>query len=781
MDKEELIIDFSDNPEFKNAYDLVRYTNESFFLTGKAGTGKSTFLKYILKHVHKSFVVVAPTGIAAVNVGGTTIHSFFQLPLRPLIPEDDGIKIFSNSSEKRKVFEAMDTLIIDEVSMVRADILDAIDYSLKRNGGRSDLPFGGKQVILVGDVFQLEPVTTKKRSEEDIYRQFYSSPYFFSARVFKAADLLTIELQKVYRQSDPVFIELLDKIRANTLTAQDVERINSRLSSAKRIEEQDKIITLTSTNLLAEALNVRKINELPGRPKTYMALIEGEFEESKYPTDFELKLKVGAQVVFIKNDAERRWVNGTLATVVEANNQGVMVEIEDGSIYKVEPRTWENIVYSFNNKTRKIVETVVGTFTQYPLKLAWAITIHKSQGLTFEKMVLDFGSGTFASGQAYVAFSRARTFNGIFLKTKVNRGDIILSTEVENFAKTFNNVEKIQARLEATRSDLEEEEPVSEDSRPNKTPYVPNSSSSGISILQPEMYELLSLLCSKFELSSLDGDVLKLDQGIVVPDAARFQRRLWALIEQVELLQLPNQKDGVFSKNGIDIEWVDIPAGTFMMGSPENEVERYDDEGPQHQVFLSGFKMSKVAVTFAQYDAFCQATGRSKPSDYGWGRGKRPVIDVDWNDATAFAQWMGCRLPTEAEWEYACRAGTSTPFNTGDCLSTAQANYDGNYPYSNCIKGAYLERTQPVGSYAPNAWGLYDMHGNVWEWCSDWYGSYSSFPQTNPTGPASGSYRVLRGGSWIYSGRYCRSANRNYFLAPSNRHFNSGFRLVVPS
>jgi formylglycine-generating enzyme required for sulfatase activity len=295
------------------------------------------------------------------------------------------------------------------------------------------------------------------------------------------------------------------------------------------------------------------------------------------------------------------------------------------------------------------------------------------------------------------------------------------------------------------------------------------------------MYELLSLLCSKFELSSLDGDVLKLDQGIVVPDAARFQRRLWALIEQVELLQLPNQKDGVFSKNGIDIEWVDIPAGTFMMGSPENEVERYDDEGPQHQVFLSGFKMSKVAVTFAQYDAFCQATGRSKPSDYGWGRGKRPVIDVDWNDATAFAQWMGCRLPTEAEWEYACRAGTSTPFNTGDCLSTAQANYDGNYPYSNCIKGAYLERTQPVGSYAPNAWGLYDMHGNVWEWCSDWYGSYSSFPQTNPTGPASGSYRVLRGGSWIYSGRYCRSANRNYFLAPSNRHFNSGFRLVVPS
>jgi formylglycine-generating enzyme required for sulfatase activity len=314
----------------------------------------------------------------------------------------------------------------------------------------------------------------------------------------------------------------------------------------------------------------------------------------------------------------------------------------------------------------------------------------------------------------------------------------------------------------------------------NRTPNIPNSPPSGISILQPEMYELLSLLCSKFGLSSLDGDVLKLEQGIVVPDGARFQRRLWALIEQVELLQLPNQKDGVFSKNGIDIEWVDIPAGTFMMGSPENEEERSYIEGPQHQVTLSGFKMSKYEVTFDQYDAFCEATSRSKPSDDGWGRGNRPVINVSWNDATDFAQWMGCRLPTEAEWEYACRAGTSTSFNTGDCLSTAQANYNGSLPYSNCITGSYLERTQPVGSYAPNAWGLYDMHGNVWEWCSDWYGSYSSFHQTNPTGPASGSNRVLRGGSWCHTGGFCRSADR-YHNGPSHRRDDIGFRLVVPS
>jgi formylglycine-generating enzyme required for sulfatase activity len=228
------------------------------------------------------------------------------------------------------------------------------------------------------------------------------------------------------------------------------------------------------------------------------------------------------------------------------------------------------------------------------------------------------------------------------------------------------------------------------------------------------------------------------------------------------------------------VEWVNIPAGAFMMGSPDSETDRFNDEGPRHQVTLSGFKMSKYEVTFAQYDVFCEATGRRKPSDNGWGRGNRPVINVDWNDATAFAQWMGCRLPTEAEWEYACRAGTSTPFNTGGCLSTALANYDGNYPYSNCIKGSYLKRPQPVGSYAPNAWGLYDMHGNVMEWCSDWYGDYSSYPQTNPGGPASGSTRVLRGGSWFFSGRHCRSANRNY-NDPSYRSFSSGFRLVVPS
>ena len=231
------------------------------------------------------------------------------------------------------------------------------------------------------------------------------------------------------------------------------------------------------------------------------------------------------------------------------------------------------------------------------------------------------------------------------------------------------------------------------------------------------------------------------------------------------------------SKNPLDIEWVQIPPGSFTMGSPSSEVNHESDE-TQHQVTLSTFKMSKNEITFAQYDIFCEKTGREKPNDNGWGRGTRPVINVSWDDATAFAKWMGFRLPTEAEWEYACRAGKTTPFNTGNNLTTNQANYNGNYPYDNNPKGNDLQKTMPVGSYPSNSWGLNDMHGNVLEWCSDWYGNYPSSAQTNPTGAISGSFRVRRGGSWFHFAEYCRSASR-YGSAPSLRSCSLGFRLVV--
>jgi formylglycine-generating enzyme required for sulfatase activity len=282
-------------------------------------------------------------------------------------------------------------------------------------------------------------------------------------------------------------------------------------------------------------------------------------------------------------------------------------------------------------------------------------------------------------------------------------------------------------------------------------------------------------------LQKVSGDVGKR----VAPGQKRI---VWNVLEEVpelvgdNIVFMVEIAEGLIweAKNGRPrMEWVAIPSGTFMMGSPDSETDRKKHEGPRHQVTLSGFKMSKYEVTFVQYDAFCEATGRRKPYDYGWGRGNRPVINVSWNDATDFAQWMGCRLPTEAEWEYACRAGTSTPFNTGGCLSTAQANYDGRHPYQYCNEGSRMQSTQPVGSYAPNAWGLFDMHGNVYEWCSDWFGSYPSSAQTNPSGPASGSYRVLRGGSWDFLGRHCRSAHRDYNGPTTGGYY--GFRVVVPN
>lgn len=435
------------NDEFQTALSFIQETNQTFFLTGKAGTGKSTFLKHIVDTISKNFVVVAPTGIAAVNVSGVTIHSFFQFPLRPLLPQDEDIKVFWKNSEKRKIISEMDTLIIDEISMVRADLIDGIDYSLRRNGGNPNLPFGGKQVVFVGDIFQLEPVTITSSGEKSIISELYGSAYFYNAKVFENIKLFTIELQKVYRQVDPDFISLLDKVRVKEVSQMDIEKINSRVFSENELATKDFAITLTTKNSIADSVNTIKLNQLKSTSFVYTAEVTGIFENSKYPTEPELTLKKGSQVIFIKNDISKRWVNGTIGQVFELTENVIKVRLKDGEIHSVEKRVWENIKYQYNKEKKKIDQDIVGTFEQYPLKLAWAITIHKSQGLSFDRVVIDFGSGTFASGQAYVALSRATTFEGLFLKQKIRSTDIYIDNEIKDFAKTFNDNSIINNRL----------------------------------------------------------------------------------------------------------------------------------------------------------------------------------------------------------------------------------------------------------------------------------------------------------------------------------------------
>ena len=420
------------NTELSHAWDFVEHTGRSIFLTGKAGTGKTTFLKTVVEHSSKRNVVVAPTGVAAINAGGMTIHSFFQLPFSPFVP---GAKIeskFDFGKEKRKIISSLDLLIIDEISMVRSDLLDAIDSVLRRFRDRYK-PFGGVQLLMIGDLQQLTPVVTPE--DDRILKPYYDTPYFFGSKALAQIDYVTIQLEKVYRQQDDTFLTLLNRIREGQLTTNDLTLLNSRYQPAFVPKAEDGYIRLTTHNQMANNYNESELQKLSSRAYRYQAKIEGTFPDYSYPTAETLTLKVGAQVMFVKNDpsGEHRYYNGRIGHVTYADDKRLMVYCPgDDEAIDVEPLEWENARYTLNDETREIETEVLGKFSQLPLRLAWAITIHKSQGLTFERAIID-ASLSFAPGQVYVALSRCKTLAGMVLASQIPPQAIINDDRVDDY------------------------------------------------------------------------------------------------------------------------------------------------------------------------------------------------------------------------------------------------------------------------------------------------------------------------------------------------------------
>ena len=422
----------SSNKELRTAWDFVENTGRSIFLTGKAGTGKTTFLKAIVDRSRKRPIVVAPTGVAAINAGGVTIHSFFQLPLSPYVP---GAKVDSKydfSREKRKIIASIDLLIIDEISMVRADLLDAIDAVLRRYR-EHDMPFGGVQLLMIGDLAQLTPVVTPE--DERLLRPHYDTPYFFGSKALQQIDYVTIQLEHVYRQQDQSFINLLNEVRSGHPSAQALAMLNSRCKPIFMPRPEEAYIRLTTHNNLANFYNESELKKLPGKSLVYKAYIKGTFPEYAYPTADTLMLKPGAQVMFVKNDPSpaHQYYNGRIGRVEEATDKRVTVYCEgDSEAIEVEPQEWENTRYTLNEKTREIETEVQGVFRQLPLRLAWAVTIHKSQGLTFDRAIID-ANQSFAPGQVYVALSRCRTLDGLVLATPLEPRAIINDQRVDSY------------------------------------------------------------------------------------------------------------------------------------------------------------------------------------------------------------------------------------------------------------------------------------------------------------------------------------------------------------
>ena len=422
------------NDQFRRALDLMEHTVKNVFITGRAGTGKSTLLDYFRHITKKKVAVLAPTGVAALNVKGQTIHSFFGF--KPNITPERVKRL--HLSDEENIYKRLDTIIIDEISMVRADLLDCVDKFLRFSGPKTDRPFGGIQLVLIGDLYQLPPVTTG--AEREIFRSLYETPYFYSAKIFDSFEMEFVELEKIYRQHDAEFINLLNSIRNNSIIEEGLRILNQRYMPEFEPSPDDFYVYLTTINRLADEINVRELAKLDGELHTFTGTIEGQFGSEYLPTAINLQVKVGAQIMMLNNDADGRWVNGSIGKIIEImrdDNAGdiVVAELVDGDIVEITPHTWE--IFRFFAEGGQLQSEVIGKFKQYPLMLAWAITIHKSQGKTFDKVIIDIGRGTFSSGQTYVALSRCTTLDGIILRKPILKRHIWTDYKVVKFLTKY--------------------------------------------------------------------------------------------------------------------------------------------------------------------------------------------------------------------------------------------------------------------------------------------------------------------------------------------------------
>lgn len=434
------------NHEQQLAYELIANTNSSFFLTGRAGTGKTTFLHNVQKLVGKQFITLAPTGVAAILAGGDTIHSFFGLPMEVCTPDTCGKM---NEARILTLLHA-DTIIIDEVSMVRCDVMDAIDYTM-RKALRNNMPFGGKQMIFVGDMFQLPPVVDNGANKNWLKDLYHTDDFFFyKSNAIKRMRLVKVEFQKVYRQDDEHFLHILENVRLNKVTPEDIMHLNTRVRVPS--DKNESVITLTSINRIADNINLQRLEEIEAEEFVYEGTVDGTFEEKRFPVEQKLRLKVGAQVMFTRNDQQKRWANGTLGKVTKLTKDEISVTLNNDETYVVPCCTWESYSYDYNKEERKMKKELTGTFTQYPLKLAWAITVHKSQGMTFDKLLLDLSRGMFAAGQLYVALSRVRTLEGLYLSKNVIPQYAHTSSEVLTYASEYNNEQQIGNEIESGKA-----------------------------------------------------------------------------------------------------------------------------------------------------------------------------------------------------------------------------------------------------------------------------------------------------------------------------------------